>query len=102
VLGGVNGGLHLQEPSVNRLYQTEPATFPVLLFWMFLRDSFFNWDDTPLFMEQQLALSSTVHEQDQSNRSCNIYNFVVWTFLRMLSLVILSRMAVPVFFVCLE
>jgi hypothetical protein len=29
-----------------------------------------------------LALSSTVHEQAQSNRACNIFNFVVLGFLQ--------------------
>jgi hypothetical protein len=31
VLGGVDGSLHLTVPSMNRLNQTEPATFSILL-----------------------------------------------------------------------
>ena len=38
---GVNGSLHFPLPSMNRLYQTEPATFAILLFWAFFRGSFF-------------------------------------------------------------
>jgi hypothetical protein len=41
VLGGVDGSLHLTVPSMNRLNQTEPATFSIMPFWAFLRDSYF-------------------------------------------------------------
>jgi hypothetical protein len=38
VQGGVDGSLHLTVPSMNRLNQTEPATFSILSFWAFFRD----------------------------------------------------------------
>jgi hypothetical protein len=41
VLGGVDGTLHFPVPSMNRLNQTEPATFSILSCWAFLRDSVF-------------------------------------------------------------
>ena len=41
VLGGVDGSLHFTLPSMNRLNQTELATFAILLFWSFFRDSLF-------------------------------------------------------------
>jgi hypothetical protein len=41
VLGGVDGSLHLTVPSMNRLNQTEPATFSVWPCWAFFRDSYF-------------------------------------------------------------
>jgi hypothetical protein len=41
VLGGVDGSLHLTVPSLNRLNQTEPATFSILPRWAFFRDSYF-------------------------------------------------------------
>jgi hypothetical protein len=46
VLGGVEGNLHFPVPSMNRLNQTEPATFLILLCWTFFRDSvflYFRW-----------------------------------------------------------
>jgi hypothetical protein len=41
VLGGVDGNLHFPVPSMNRLNQTEPATFSIMLCWIFFRDSDF-------------------------------------------------------------
>jgi hypothetical protein len=41
VLGGVDGNLHFPVPSMNRLNQTEPATFSILPCWDFFRDSVF-------------------------------------------------------------
>jgi hypothetical protein len=41
VLGGVDGNLHFPVPSMNRLNQTEPATFSILSCWAFFRDSVF-------------------------------------------------------------
>jgi hypothetical protein len=41
VLRGVDGNLHFPVPSMNRLNQTEPATFSILLCWAFFRDSVF-------------------------------------------------------------
>ena len=41
MLGGVDGSLHFTLPSMNRLNQTEPATFAILLFWAFFSGSFF-------------------------------------------------------------
>jgi hypothetical protein len=41
VLGGVDGNMHLTVPSMNRLNQTEPATFSILPFWAFFGDSYF-------------------------------------------------------------
>jgi hypothetical protein len=41
VLGGVDGSLHLTVPSMNRLNQTEPATFSILSCWAFFRNSYF-------------------------------------------------------------
>jgi hypothetical protein len=36
----VNVSLHFTVPSMNRLNQTESATFSVLPFWTFLKDSY--------------------------------------------------------------
>jgi hypothetical protein len=36
VLGGVDASLYLTVPSMNRLNQTEPATFSILTCWAFL------------------------------------------------------------------
>jgi hypothetical protein len=41
VLGGVDGNLHFPVPFMNRLNQTEPATFSILPCWAFFRDSIF-------------------------------------------------------------
>jgi hypothetical protein len=41
VLGGVDGNLHFPVPSMNRLNQTGPATFSILLCWTFFRNSTF-------------------------------------------------------------
>jgi hypothetical protein len=41
VLRGVNGSLHLTVTSMNRLNQTETATFLILPFWTFCRGSNF-------------------------------------------------------------
>jgi hypothetical protein len=41
VLGGVDGSLHFTVPSMIRLHQTEPATFLILLYWTFFRNSYF-------------------------------------------------------------
>jgi hypothetical protein len=41
VLGGVDGSLHSTVPFMNRLNQTEPATFSILPRWAFFRDSVF-------------------------------------------------------------
>jgi hypothetical protein len=36
--GGMDGFLYFVEPSMNRLNQTETATFSILSFWSFVRD----------------------------------------------------------------
>jgi hypothetical protein len=41
VQGDVDGNLHFSIPSMNRLNQTEPATFSILSCWAFFRDSVF-------------------------------------------------------------
>jgi hypothetical protein len=41
VLRGMDGKLYFPIPSMNRLNQTEPATFSILLCWTFFRDSVF-------------------------------------------------------------
>jgi hypothetical protein len=41
VLGGVDGSLNLTVQFMNRLNQTEPATFSILACWGFFRDSNF-------------------------------------------------------------
>jgi hypothetical protein len=46
VLGGVNGSLHLTVPSMNRLNQTEPATFSIKPCWAFFRVSYFLYSIT--------------------------------------------------------
>jgi hypothetical protein len=38
---GAEGSLHLTVPSMNRLNQTELATFSILLCFAFFRDSYF-------------------------------------------------------------
>jgi hypothetical protein len=43
VLAGVGGNLHFPLTSMNRLNQTEPATFSILSFWAFCRDSLFHY-----------------------------------------------------------
>jgi hypothetical protein len=37
----MDGNLHFPVPSMNRLNQTEPATFSILYCWTFFRDSVF-------------------------------------------------------------
>jgi hypothetical protein len=39
----VDGSLHSTVQSMNRLNQTEPATFSILSFWAFFRDSCFAY-----------------------------------------------------------
>jgi hypothetical protein len=39
---GVDGSLHLTVPTMNRLNQTEPATFSILPRLAFFRDSYFT------------------------------------------------------------
>jgi hypothetical protein len=39
---GEDGSLHLDVPSMNRLNQTEPATFSILPRWTFFGDSYFT------------------------------------------------------------
>jgi hypothetical protein len=46
VLVGVDGNLHFQVPSMNRLNQTEPATFSILPCWAFFRDSVYIYFKT--------------------------------------------------------
>jgi hypothetical protein len=41
MLEGVGGSLHLPILTMNRLNQTEPATFLILSFWDFFTDSAF-------------------------------------------------------------
>jgi hypothetical protein len=41
VLGGVDGNLQFPLPSMNKLNQTESATFSILPCWDFFRDSYF-------------------------------------------------------------
>jgi hypothetical protein len=41
VLGGMGSSMHFAVPSMNRLNQTEPATFLILPLWTFFRDSYF-------------------------------------------------------------
>jgi hypothetical protein len=41
VQGGVDGSLQLTISSMNRLNETEPATFSILTCWAFFRDSYF-------------------------------------------------------------
>jgi hypothetical protein len=38
---GMDSSLHFTVPFMNRLNQTEPATFSILSFWAFFRDSYF-------------------------------------------------------------
>jgi hypothetical protein len=40
VLGGVDDSLQFTVPSMNMLNQVEPATFSILLFFTFFRDSY--------------------------------------------------------------
>jgi hypothetical protein len=49
VLGGVDGNLHFPVPSMNRLSQTELATFSILPCWAFFRDSVFIYFVQSLF-----------------------------------------------------
>jgi hypothetical protein len=53
VLGGVDGNLHFPVPSMNRLNQTEPATFSILLCWTFFKVS--------VFLYFKLGLASRSH-----------------------------------------
>jgi hypothetical protein len=48
VLGGVDGSLHLTVLSMNRLNQTETATFSIVPRWAFFRDSYFTLFDKKL------------------------------------------------------
>jgi hypothetical protein len=60
VLGGVDRSLHLIVPSMNRLNQTESATFLILPCWPFFRDSYF------LYFNYITFLKTRTHEY--SNR----------------------------------
>jgi hypothetical protein len=70
VLGGVDGSLHLKVPSTNRLNQTEPATFSILLCLAFFRDSYFSiltemvWADSCLFFSDSNIVSFLAEEAD--------------------------------------
>jgi hypothetical protein len=42
VLEDMYSNLHFSVPNMNRLNQTEPATFSILTYWVFFRDLFFS------------------------------------------------------------
>jgi hypothetical protein len=49
VLGGVDGSLHFRVPPMNRQYKTESATFSILPFLTFFRNSYFLYFIVTLF-----------------------------------------------------
>ena len=57
VLVGVDGSLYFTLPSMNRLSQTEPAIFVILLCWAFIRGSFSLYFET---FERQLSTFQTL------------------------------------------
>jgi hypothetical protein len=60
VLRGVDSSLHFTVPSMNRLSQTEPATFTILSFWTFFRDFYFLYFNVfylPFQIEYCLTIS---------------------------------------------
>jgi hypothetical protein len=59
VLRGLDGSLHLTVPSMNRLNQTESATFSILPLWTFFRVFYFSLFYTPAsrcFLEWKTTL----------------------------------------------
>jgi hypothetical protein len=84
VLGGVDGSLHLTVQSMNRLNQTESATFSILPCWAFLRDSYFLY-----FYEsaRSILLDNIITNEDYKNNShfscifakCKINTFTTCT-----------------------
>jgi hypothetical protein len=61
VLGGVDGSLHFTVPSMNRLNQTEPATFSMMLCWTFFRDSYFLFFNLWVTLYERNILPLTPH-----------------------------------------
>jgi hypothetical protein len=68
---GVHGNFHFPVPSMNRLNQNEPATFSILLYWTFFRDSvlkkklFNHWKTIVIgerFRAIMALLSSDTHQ----------------------------------------
>jgi hypothetical protein len=73
VLGGVDGNLHFPVPSMNRLNQTEPATFSILPCWAFFRDSVFIYfiKQTKIWIDRTYASGSETLQKSHS-----LINFV--------------------------
>jgi hypothetical protein len=67
---GVDGNVHFPVPSMNRLNQTKPATFSILLCWTFFRDSVFLYFINMLHIHfgTKLTMSSHLVSQTVSGR----------------------------------
>jgi hypothetical protein len=63
---GVDGNLHFPIPSINRLNQTELATFSIVLFWTFFRHSVFLY-----FMYYVLIITSSWNVFGQYEKKMN-------------------------------
>jgi hypothetical protein len=65
---GVDGSLHFSVPYMNRLNQTEPATFSIVLCWTFFRDSYFS-----LYIFYRYGLFILNQKQQKTRCRCNIF-----------------------------
>jgi hypothetical protein len=84
VLGGVGDNFlvdlvyhivwHFPVPSMNRLNQTEPATFSILSCWAFLRDSVFSILNARVSRQTIVKKERTCKRCPQIVRSTNIWN----------------------------
>jgi hypothetical protein len=73
MLGGVDGSLHFTVPSMNRLNQTELATFSILPCWAFFRDSYFLY-----FLGHNLSLLNTQWDKSENkSQPINILQIVI-------------------------
>jgi hypothetical protein len=101
VVGGVDGSLQLPLRSMNRLNQTEPATFSILTWWAFFRNSIFLYfivttvlfvscrgrKNSPRTCNQDVVQVLSILEDRSARYNCCVYIFMVfllssiWLFL---------------------
>jgi hypothetical protein len=72
VLGGVDGNLHFPVTSINRLNQTESATFSILLYWAFFRDSVFLYFilQSKIYLRRLKVTKYIYHTKQHQQRIC--------------------------------
>jgi hypothetical protein len=93
VLGDADGNLHFPVPSINRLNQTEPATFSIVLYWTFSRDSVFLylvcWLTNFRNNINLLIFSDSVHFKNSAGkiRLANMYSLTSVIFVGRTSLI---------------